>query len=958
MVTVTDTLPTGWTAVSASGPGWACSVTASTVTCTRATLAVDATDDITLVATAPGNAAVGSGTAYTNTAGISATSSDPNSGNNSGAVTVTVLPDGADLRLAKVKTPNPVALGSPLESRITVTNNGPRLATGPLRVVDLLVGETYTSASGSDWTCTPTGNEVVCEHPNTGGLAVGASLPTLVINTVAVAAGTVSNTACTGSSVPAGAAATPRPPVEGDPVAGNDCATVSASATTVQPDLAISKLTTTPTGGDKLVDTGEASVTYVLTVSNVSLSAQNATGVRITDTVPAFIAGRSSINTPIVATASGGSTATFNCSVAGATVTCTQSGGVLATGQSVTVPITVNRALEDGTFTNTAEVSNTVEGDPASANNSASDTVTIAPVADVQMTGKSANPAALRAGEQSTYVLSYRNNGPSTALDVVVADTFSFPGADSGFTVVSITSSKDASTCSIGAGSTLSPTTPAFSCTLGSLANGETYSITLVVRPNFVSGNAGRSIANTATVSTSTAESNTGNNSQAFTLTVNPAEVELLVNKTDVVDPVPFTAGSSFLSYRVRVTSGGPSYATGVRVNELMTPPAAKTVRFVCDTTTLGGSTCNPTPLCSAANVDSAPGTALPLFTCSVPAGNATTGLAVGDLASGQSKDIFLRFQALDGPAPTGDIFTNRATVLANEPDPFPTNDIESEQTTLRQRVDLRVSKSASVTAPTLMQPFNWVVTVLNNGPGNSLQTDLTDTLPAGAEVTGPINWTRTLQPASGSCSQAGQTVTCALGQLDGTGVATVTIPVRFTSFPGGGSATNSATVDTDPAKTGGIDTPGGNNTGTSAVTVTRSSIAGTVFEDRDRSGANGGVPQAAGTEPRVAGVTIMLTAPTPTATRSAAAPSPMPAATTASTTWRPPAQRATRSRRRSLQASSTARCHRPAAVATRRPKAALTAVEARRVPPATRWPWAATTQPSATTSPRCVSPP
>ena len=91
-------------------------------------------------------------------------------------------------------------------------------------------------------------------------------------------------------------------------------------------------------------------------------------------------------------------------------------------------------------------------------------------------------------------------------------------------------------------------------------------------------------------------------------------------------------------------------------------------------------------------------------------------------------------------------------------------------------------------------------------------------------------------------------------------GVATISVPTRFTSVPAGGSATNSATVDVDPAKTGGIDTPGGNNTGSHTVPVTSASLAGTVFQDRDRAGANAGTPQAAGVEPRLAGVQVRLT--------------------------------------------------------------------------------------------------
>ena len=869
-VVVTDSLPAGWTFVSATGPNWTCSNAANVVSCTRASMPTSAADDITVVAQAPGNAAVGpTGTNYTNTASIGASSNDPDAGNNSGSVNVNVLPDGADLRLAKLKTPNPVAQGANMSSSITVSNNGPRTATGPLRVVERLTGESFVSASGTGWRCdasaAPT---IVCSHPNTGGLAVNASLPTLTIVTRADASGSVGNTACTGGSVPAGAGAgLASPPAEGDANPTNDCATATSTSTTVQPDLAISKVTSTPTGGDKTVSTSEGSVTYTLVVSNVSATPQAATGVVISDSLPAFVSN-SSVAT-LTATPSAGSTAAFSCSSLRNEVVCSQSGGQLLQGQSVTVVIVVNRPLSEGSFTNTATVRNVNEGDPNPNNNSASDTVVIEPIADVEMTGKSVTPGTVRAGEVATYVLSFRNNGPSPALGVTVNDQFTFPGGDSGVTVTQITSSKAGSSCSIAAGAVLTPGSSNFSCTIGTLANGETQTITLLVRPNFQAGNPARSFGNLARVNTTSVENpaggDNGNNERSATLAVTAAAVDLLVNKTDRVgavnfDPVAYTAGSSFLAYQVSVNNSGPSYATGAQVTETMTPPAGKRVRFVCDVTTFGGSTCNPVPLCSVANVTSAAGTAIPAFTCSVPAGTASTGAGVGELAVGATKNIFLRFEVLDQPAPTGDIFNNVATVASNEPDTQAANNTENEQTTTRQRVDLRVSKTATVASPTLMQPFNWVITVINNGPGNALQTDLTDTLPAQAEVTGPITWTRSLQPANGNCTRSGVTGSCALGQLDSGGTATITVPVRITSYPGSGSVTNSATVDTDPTKLGGIDTPGGNNTGTSTVTVQRSSLAGTVFEDRVRSGANGGTPQAAAQEPRVANVTVTLT--------------------------------------------------------------------------------------------------
>ena len=861
-VTVTDTLPAGWTFVSASGTGYSCAHSAGTVTCTRASLSTSGTDDITLVARAPASGS------HTNTATVASATADPNNANNSGSVTVSVLPDGADLSLSKSKAPNPVAQGSNLTSTITVTNNGPRAATGPLRVIELLSGETFVSASGSGWSCDASGAPtVVCNHANAGGLAVNAALPTLTLITRADNTGSLINTACTGSSVPLGASGSAQPPAEGDATPGNDCATAIATSTAVQPDLGITKTTSTPAGGDKIVGTGEGSVTYTLVVSNVSGTPQAATGLRIYDDVPAFITGRTTFGT-ITATPSGGSTATFSCATAGSLVQCDQTGGQLLQGQSVTVAITVNRPLRDGSFTNNASIQNLNEGDPNPNNNQASDTVTIQPIADVQMTGKSVTPASVRAGEVATYVLSYRNNGPSTATGVTVSDTFTFPGGDSGVTVTQISSSAPGSTCSIAAGAVLNPASAAFTCAIGTLTDGQTESITLRVRPNFQPGNAARTFTNLARVNTTSVENpaggDNGNNEQTATLGVTGAQVDLLVNKTDRVgatnlDPVPFVSGNTFLGYQVSVTNNGPSYATGVRISEVMTPPAGRRVRFVCDVTAFGGSTCNTVPLCSVSNVTSASGVALPAFTCNVPAGDGSSGAAVGEMAVGATKNIFLRFEALDQPAPRGDVFTDVATALANEPDSQPANDSESEQTTVRQRVDLRTTKTASVANPSLRQPFNWLIRVINNGPGNSLQTDLTDNLPAGTEVTGPITWTRTLQPASGTCTLTGSSVACALGQLDAGGAADITVPVRIDSFPGGGTLSNSATVDTDPDKTGGIDTPGGNNTGSSTITVQRSAISGTVFQDRDRSGANGGVPQAAGSEPRLAGVTVVL---------------------------------------------------------------------------------------------------
>jgi uncharacterized repeat protein (TIGR01451 family) len=888
---VTDPLPAGWVFVSAAGPNWTCTNVAQTVRCSRAVFPTSATDDIVVVATAPDSAAVGAtGKNYTNIASIASDTADPSTLNNSGSVNVLVRPDGADLRLSKTKTPNPVALDSKMVSTIVVTNGGPRVATGPLRVVESLIGEEYVDFSGDGWACTPSGTVVVCEHPNANpGLAVNASLPTLFITTKAKVAGAVSNQACTGNSLPAVAGgAVAKPPLEGDPNPTNDCVTATARSTTVQPDLAITKATLTPTGGDHVVSTSESSVTYRLVVTNATtLGSDAATGVRITDTVPGFYVPPPGSTAPsttfgaITSSVSGG-TAVFACTSAGATVTCNQTGGALAPAEMVTVDITVNRPLQAGDFTNTATVTNTVEGDPNPNNYSASAPVKIEPIADVMMTGKSVNPSTVRAGVNASYVLSYVNNGPSPALGVKVSDAFTFPAGDTGVTVVSISATKAGASCSIGAGAQLTPATPSFSCDLGTLANDEVGSVTLVVRPNWKEGNAQRVLPNTANITTTSVENPDGtdndNNSKTATLTIDPASLDLQVAKDDdpVFDPLGYTAGSTFMDFAVTVQNNGPSYGTGVKFTESMLPPLGKSARFVCDTDALHSGKCNVPSLCTVTNALSpSAGAAIPTFSCDVPAGNLTTGLGRGELANGQQKFVYLRFEVPDQPEPTGDVFKNTVVASANEPDTNLANNTAAATTTTRQRIDLRASKFSSASPVSINQPFVWTIAVENCGPGKSLVTDVVDVLPAGAELTGAVSYTsvppagwvsRCSAPstpylAAGTTQASGHTLTMHLGQVDASRVAFVTVPVRFTAYPGGtGQVTNVATVDTDPAKTGGIDTPGNNNVGTSPVQVTQATLSGTVFEDRDRSGSNGGVPQDATQEPRIAGVAIRLT--------------------------------------------------------------------------------------------------
>jgi hypothetical protein len=71
---------------------------------------------------------------------------------------------------------------------------------------------------------------------------------------------------------------------------------------------------------------------------------------------------------------------------------------------------------------------------------------------------------------------------------------------------------------------------------------------------------------------------------------------------------------------------------------------------------------------------------------------------------------------------------------------------------------------------------------------------------------------------------------------------------VRVTSYPAGGTTQNCASATTSEVDPNSVN----NLTVCSTLTVQRSSLAGTVFEDRDRAGANAGTPQASAVEPRI----------------------------------------------------------------------------------------------------------
>src|SRR5439155_223468 len=132
-ITVIDTLPAGVTFQSASGIGWTCSGTNASVTCSRASsLPPGAAPPITIVVTAPSE-----GGTITNTATVSAATSDPNPANNTATASTTVTAS-ADLSIIKTDAPDLVIAGGTLTYTSSPTRRSSDLAAAPITVIDTL----------------------------------------------------------------------------------------------------------------------------------------------------------------------------------------------------------------------------------------------------------------------------------------------------------------------------------------------------------------------------------------------------------------------------------------------------------------------------------------------------------------------------------------------------------------------------------------------------------------------------------------------------------------------------------------------------------------------------------------------------------------------------------------------------------------------------------------------------
>ena len=546
-----------------------------------------------------------------------------------------------------------------------------------------------------------------------------------------------------------------------DPAVGGG-ADPTCTGLDAQPDLMIAK-----TDGGATATPG-GTVAYTLTFANAGN--QGATGVAISDTVPAhttFNPGASTAGWVCVPDNNAGSLCTF-------AVGALAGGGA---GGAVTFAVTLVSPAPAGVdeIGNTATIADDGANgaDPTPGNNSSTDTTPVDAAPDLTI-AKDDGGATATPGATIAYTLTYANDGNQDATGVALSDvvpantTFNAGASTAGWS------------CADG-----SPGGTPCTLAIGSLAGGgaggsATFAVTVVSPvPAGVD-----QISNTATIAddgANGADPTPADNSSTDTTPVD-AEPDLTLAKSDGgATAVP----GGTVTYGLTYSNAGDQGATGVAISE--TVPANTT--FNAGASTAGWSCANGSP----------GGTACSLAIGAVPAaGGGVANFAV----------------TVVNPVPAGvDQVSNTATVAddgVNGADPTPANNTASDTTPVDAAPDLTIAKS--YTGPT---PF----------PGDTIAFDLDYANDGNQDATGvvlheevPPNTTfnAAASTAGWSCadgSPAGTLCDLAVGPLAGAGAggsAVFAVDLDDPLPPGTSETENCASIDDDGAN-GADPNPGDN---------------------------------------------------------------------------------------------------------------------------------------------------
>jgi uncharacterized repeat protein (TIGR01451 family) len=673
----------------------------------------------------------------TNRATVSSDSKDTNPDNND-ARADTSLSSQADVQVVKtadtVVVPQTGTTDGP-NYTVTVSNNGPSVATDVV-LCDVMPSDLALKTSVSpnpdpapDGTCGNGG-----QSWNIGNLNVGQSKTV----TFAMQANytTRPDTVVQDASVST---------TSTDPNQSNNEAswilTQSAAA-----DLQLVKTSASASGSGPLV-AGDK-VIYTLTATNLSTDGTSAVTPSITDTLPAGVTFDASGSDPSCALSSG----------AQQTVTCSDASNIAAGGTwQVKIQGTIASTLADGTvITNSATVSSTTP-DPTLSNNSATVTDTLTVLADVSIdftitgpdasAGQYTGPGSIRTGQ-----ITITNKGPSLARHVIITSDVAATS-----TLLDLPSYCYKVNQELVCDLSLQGGYPQGNMPATGADSTLTFSYQFVVASSDAGGQSFLACnpehygppdrcdnpGGWAEVSTSTPESNLGNNGDSQPYDIGDAKTDLQITKTalDTVanpsdqDP-SYVAGTPF-SYKMQVTIGnGPEFTYHDPVAgdmQLHTGAADAQDVVISDTMPADFTITNVTASKFASGVSA----------CTISADRSQFSCDVGKIA-GPSANTSAQIVTVvvsgvvDADRAPGEQIPNEAVATSTTPsvrDSGPSRVTSVADVDVIDQADLVMYKAADSADTKPGGQVGWTLTVHNNGPSAVRADDnpiVTDTLPLG----------------------------------------------------------------------------------------------------------------------------------------------------------------------------------------------------------------------------------
>ena len=419
-----------------------------------------------ITSVAPATANVSAGVNGVHVATSNAYGAQPGSSGVTSIATIASIPGAntgsqcIDLSVTKSVSPATVVPGQNVTYTVVATNNGPfpRTGTAPITVTDAvpaaITGVAWTCSASAGSSCTASGSGSLS---TTANLALGGTATYTITGTLSSSfTGTLSNTA------------TVTPPLGVPELSPLDNTATASSVAAPRADLSITKTdgVTTATPG--------TNVTYTIVVANAGPS--SVTSAPVTDALPAGTAAGSWTCVPGV-----GAT----CGSAGGTMPMSTTVSLSPAGTATYTVVVAVPSTATGSLVNTAQISVPAGvTDPTSANNSATDTDTLTPRADLSIT-KTDGLTTVDAGTSLTYTIVATNTGPSSVTGATVADTL--PAQLSGATW----------TCAASAGSSCAPSGSGNINQTVDLVSGGSATFSVVAS---VGAAASGTISNTATV--------------------------------------------------------------------------------------------------------------------------------------------------------------------------------------------------------------------------------------------------------------------------------------------------------------------------------------------------------------------------------------------------------------------------------------------------------------------------